>query len=33
MPGPVYLEGDSVNLRTVEKEDVEFLQSQSPSTD
>lgn len=27
MPGPVYVRGDSVDLRTVEKEDVEFLQA------
>lgn len=26
MPGPVFIEGDSIDLRTVEEEDVEFLQ-------
>lgn len=26
MPGPLFLEGDKVTLRTVEREDVEFLQ-------
>lgn len=27
MPGPVYLSGDSVELRTIEEEDLEFLQN------
>jgi RimJ/RimL family protein N-acetyltransferase len=26
MPGPIFIEGDSVDLRTVEEEDIEFLQ-------
>lgn len=26
MPGPVFLEGDTVELRTIEEEDVDFLQ-------
>lgn len=26
MPGPVYLSGTEVNLRTIEKEDIDFLQ-------
>jgi RimJ/RimL family protein N-acetyltransferase len=28
MPGPVFVDGDGVSLRTVEEEDVEFLQAQ-----
>ncbi|RBI63740.1 GNAT family N-acetyltransferase [halophilic archaeon] len=27
MPGPVFLEGDGIELRTVEEEDLEFLQA------
>jgi RimJ/RimL family protein N-acetyltransferase len=27
MPGPVFLEGDGIDLRTIEAEDVEFLQT------
>lgn len=26
MPGPVFIEGDSIDLRTIEQEDIEFLQ-------
>ena len=26
MPGPVFLEGDHITLRTIEEEDLEFLQ-------
>jgi hypothetical protein len=28
MPGPVFIEGEHVSLRTVEEEDVGFLQAQ-----
>lgn len=27
MPGPVFLEGDTIDLRTIEQEDIEFLQT------
>ena len=27
MPGTVFLEGDKINLRTIEKEDIEFLRN------
>lgn len=26
MPGPVFIEGDSIDLRTIEEDDIEFLQ-------
>lgn len=26
MPGPIFIEGDCINLRTIEKEDINFLQ-------
>lgn len=26
MPGPVFLDGDHITLRTIEEEDLEFLQ-------